>query len=630
MKIKWLSALSLALALLVAPTVAQAQKVPIPYISNQYFNNTGAVAAGYKLCTFSAGTTTPATTWSDALGISANTNPVTLDSSGRANIFLTNGTFYKFELHYPGTGSSCGTSSVGALVWTRDNIRIVPPTTAGAVNVIDYGAKCDGTTDDRTAIQAAVNAALGPVFLPQGTCVIGSAVNAVNNTIIFGNGKGLSTLKAKNSAALSYMIYIDRNITGVQINNLTIDGNRAGGGMPNSFSAAVYIKGSRAVVDNVEIKQSQWAGVFIGDDATAVTNTRISNSWIHDNGGVTNDSGNGIGVFAGGATLARDIKILNNRIESNYNTVTKPNDATALNLTATGILIDGNTLVDNFNVNGGQMVVGDSTVYPPGDEQVDAQITNNKCYRNNPGFGTPVDKTGCVEVAGRGFSIANNYASLGNSAFAAIRIEGSNGSANGTITGNVLDTCTYGVDINDADPSFSVVITGNYIGCSQSPGYGIGTNSGQSSILINGNNLSGSTVPLVGTFSTTSIAQNNLPFGSTANYQSHLTGVSTQYYSTGSAVTITAANDLILGYGDLQIIAGNTTINRIATQGVTQGDIKELFFTGTPQVTDNVATGGGYAKIKLAGSANWNATANARLVVQYINGIWYQISRTVD
>lgn len=37
------------------------------------------------------------------------------------------------------------------------------------IDVRDFGAKCDGVTDDTAAFNAAIMAATGPVFRPEGT-----------------------------------------------------------------------------------------------------------------------------------------------------------------------------------------------------------------------------------------------------------------------------------------------------------------------------------------------------------------------------------------------------------------------------------------------------------------------------
>lgn len=56
----------------------------------QVFTNNGVPAAGYKLFFYASGTSTKLDTYSDYSLSSANTNPVILDASGRATIFLQN------------------------------------------------------------------------------------------------------------------------------------------------------------------------------------------------------------------------------------------------------------------------------------------------------------------------------------------------------------------------------------------------------------------------------------------------------------------------------------------------------------------------------------------------------------
>ena len=78
----------------------------------QFFDANGAPLSGGLLYTYAAGTTTPLTTYTDSTGVSANTNPIVLDSRGEANVWL-NGAIYKFALY----------TSVGVLIWTVDNIN---------------------------------------------------------------------------------------------------------------------------------------------------------------------------------------------------------------------------------------------------------------------------------------------------------------------------------------------------------------------------------------------------------------------------------------------------------------------------------------------------------------------------
>ena len=80
----------------------------------------GNPLAGGKLYTYEAGTTTPATTYSDVGLTVANANPVVLNTAGRAAVFLTPGTAYKFLLK----------TSADVTVWTADTISSVPTSTA--------------------------------------------------------------------------------------------------------------------------------------------------------------------------------------------------------------------------------------------------------------------------------------------------------------------------------------------------------------------------------------------------------------------------------------------------------------------------------------------------------------------
>ena len=78
----------------------------------QFFDANGAPLADGLLYTYEAGSTTPLVTYTDSTGVSLNTNPITLDSRGEANVWLA-GAIYKFALY----------SATNVLIWTVDNIN---------------------------------------------------------------------------------------------------------------------------------------------------------------------------------------------------------------------------------------------------------------------------------------------------------------------------------------------------------------------------------------------------------------------------------------------------------------------------------------------------------------------------
>ena len=80
----------------------------------QFFDNNGVPLNGGLLYVYDAGTTTPASTYTDSTAVTNNTQPIVLDSAGRtpAQIWLTAGSSYKFVLQ----------TSTGVLIKTDDNI----------------------------------------------------------------------------------------------------------------------------------------------------------------------------------------------------------------------------------------------------------------------------------------------------------------------------------------------------------------------------------------------------------------------------------------------------------------------------------------------------------------------------
>lgn len=153
---------------------------PSPKI--QFFDANGNPLAGGKLYTYASGTSTPLATYTDYTGLTANTNPIILDSRGECNLWLS-GALYTLTLK----------TATDVLIWSVDGVNgsftaaniSYTPAGAGAVtttvqaklrqtvSVQDFGAVGNGTTDDTAAIQAAINALSasgvgGTLLLPAG------------------------------------------------------------------------------------------------------------------------------------------------------------------------------------------------------------------------------------------------------------------------------------------------------------------------------------------------------------------------------------------------------------------------------------------------------------------------------
>jgi hypothetical protein len=156
----------------------------------------GAPLAGGKVYTYEAGTTTPLVTYTNSTGGvgNQNTNPVILDSSGRANIWLSSAYLYKFVVK----------DSTDALVYTVDNIggsvsvadlasssgsamvgfiqagsgavlRTVQDKARETVSVKDFGATGGGVANDYAYLLAA-NTNGKPLLFPAGTYLCNSDI----------------------------------------------------------------------------------------------------------------------------------------------------------------------------------------------------------------------------------------------------------------------------------------------------------------------------------------------------------------------------------------------------------------------------------------------------------------------
>lgn len=151
---------------------------PIAGAGWQFLDNSGAVLTGGLLYTYTAGTTTPVTSYQDSAGSVANSNPVVLDAAGRvsAQVWLTTGAAYKLVLK----------TSTGTTLWTMDNLRGVNDPSSvpwSAITGEPTTLSGYGITDGITAATAASTYA--PLASPTFTGTA-SAKDELNNTYNIG------------------------------------------------------------------------------------------------------------------------------------------------------------------------------------------------------------------------------------------------------------------------------------------------------------------------------------------------------------------------------------------------------------------------------------------------------------
>ena len=215
--------------------------------------NGTAPLVGGKLYTYAAGTTTPLATYTDQSGSTPNTNPVILDASGQADVWLGSAA-YKLKLE----------DANGVLQWTVDNIQAdqgatilmsdladssdvakgdalvgIKRTASGAtastvhafnedriVNVkTDFGAKGDGVTDDTSAITNAI-ASGKAVFFPAGTYLYTPPLLLdVDGLQIIGENRYTTVLKPTSIAQSAIIVGKNRDTFGVTISDLKLLGN---------------------------------------------------------------------------------------------------------------------------------------------------------------------------------------------------------------------------------------------------------------------------------------------------------------------------------------------------------------------------------------------------------------------
>lgn len=143
-------------------------------------------------------------------------------------------------------------------------------------DVRDYGAVGDGATDDRAAIQSAIDAADGDgggiVRIPAGVFVVGRAASSAwcldlggtSNVTIAGVGIGVTTLRQAGSMANDVrLISFSSTADHTTIRNLTLDGNSANQSVNEQRHGIFVTNSTDVLVRDVQSKNFTGDGFYV-------------------------------------------------------------------------------------------------------------------------------------------------------------------------------------------------------------------------------------------------------------------------------------------------------------------------------------------------------------------------------
>ena len=314
------------------------------------------------------------------------------------------------------------------------------------VNVKDYGATGDGSTNDTSSIQSAITAAGvgGSIIAPKGTYIVEPDIILLENQTFQGVGWG-TIFKLKDGIDVLDNIFKAESVNGVTFKNFAIDGNRENQDPSDlvSVNYGIYIAGSdNCRVENCYVYDTTGVGIHVYDSVgTVVANSESSGHRYHGfeceqdsntvwygNRGHNNDR-HGIFVSPGevGGTGTIGNTIYGNTFDDNGQY------GIAFGIDAAGISIG----LTRDNVVSHNIVTGNSH-YGISLYRVDDTTVTNNIVESNGYFGLYVYRSRRNQVSDNRF---HNNSQAANGSYDEILLEGNNdgtAASNNVIANNLI------------------------------------------------------------------------------------------------------------------------------------------------------------------------------------------------
>ena len=172
-----------------------ASLIPVPKM--QFFSNAGLPLSGGFVYSYLAGSSTPQATYTDSTGLVANPNPVVLDSSGRANIWLSG--YYKIAVYDAAMNliytvdnvSSSAASSAQSSQWVPQTFSLT------YINATQFSVLTDQTILFIPGLRVKATVTAGTLYGTVSASVSGGGPVATTVTVVWDSGSldsGLSAL----------------------------------------------------------------------------------------------------------------------------------------------------------------------------------------------------------------------------------------------------------------------------------------------------------------------------------------------------------------------------------------------------------------------------------------------------